>query len=361
MTSSRKQRIVANTSIETSTVRRLAARLEQDIRHRGLGAGDRYMTAMEVGEKFRVSTTTAHRALRVLADRDAVIRRHNRGTFVGPSLGRQPDSQVRMLNVYVLLPEDSGAGSTVCCPEFIDGIRGQMPGTNVQFSFLPSRDDVDYVHELLRSAGTGGQVAGIVAVSCGREVYRLLAEAGSPTVVFGSLYPGDVTLPSIDEDNHEAGRLLMRYLIEKGHRRVALFTPADSRPGDNAFLDGIHEVLQQAALPHGTMVMRSLPHEQATTAAAAKELLGSSNRPTAFIVRAEPITRVVASVAAEMGLDLPEAVEVVFQDQATWPVQRSTTTCWRRWRSRAARWSGRCGTCSGGRPRPKSAGSSSIG
>ena len=64
-----------------SKLERLAVRLEQDIRQRGLYAGDRYLTAPEAANLLDVSAGMAHRAMRVLAQRQMLVRRRNCGTF----------------------------------------------------------------------------------------------------------------------------------------------------------------------------------------------------------------------------------------------------------------------------------------
>ncbi len=56
-------------SISNVRIRRLAQRLEHDIQSRGLGAGDRYMTGVEVSRQLGVSTAMAHRAMSLLVDK----------------------------------------------------------------------------------------------------------------------------------------------------------------------------------------------------------------------------------------------------------------------------------------------------
>src|SRR6185312_4013926 len=77
-----------------STVVQLAEFVARDIQARGLKPGDRYLTTAEIGEQFDVSYATAHRALNILADRDMVIRRQNRGTFVGPRMEEQFSTRI---------------------------------------------------------------------------------------------------------------------------------------------------------------------------------------------------------------------------------------------------------------------------
>ena len=315
---------MTNPHFETSTVGRIAKQLEKDIQNRRLSVGDRYLTANQAAQMLGVSTTTAHRALKLLADQDMVVRQHYRGTFVGPMFKGVQSSQIR--TVHVLTPEDNKSQSVLCSHILIEGIRQQLSGSSVQFNFLPSSDPLQYTRELIDAAKAGGIVVGIIAISCPREVYRLLAKSDLPTVILGSMDKGEEALPSIDVDNWEGGRLLTQYLLDRGHRRIALFSQTTWRPGDNAFLDGVNDALFKAQLPCGAMIFRALPMLESAVTAATRELLELPDRPTAIIIRNDQLPKAITSVANCMGLNAPSDVEVVFVDHATWNVDHSAYT-----------------------------------
>ena len=69
-------------SRNNASAHRLAHRIEADIRSRGLRPGDQYLTAEKAGRALGVSTATASRAMKLMAERDMLIRYRNRGTFV---------------------------------------------------------------------------------------------------------------------------------------------------------------------------------------------------------------------------------------------------------------------------------------
>ena len=114
---------------------------------------------------------------------------------------------------------------------FIAGIRSAIPEINVQFTFVPENDPVAYVRELIDGSRASGQFAGVVAVSCPPEVYRFLAELRVPAVVYGSLYSSELPIASVDIDNCQCGRLLTQYLVDRGHRRMALLMTGGRPPG----------------------------------------------------------------------------------------------------------------------------------
>ena len=58
----------------------MAEKVLADIRHRGLAAGDRYLTTDQVSRMLGVQKATANKALRFLADHELVVRRQPSGT-----------------------------------------------------------------------------------------------------------------------------------------------------------------------------------------------------------------------------------------------------------------------------------------
>ncbi len=311
--------MATSTTNNNSRVHQLAKRLEGDIRRRGLVDGDQYLTAAQAGEMMVVSTTMAQRALRILAEKKILVRRRNAGTFVGPGLEEEGGTIVR--NIHVLLSE--GTDTKLVRPDqLMDGIRAAIPGVGVNFNFMPVGEEIRYVRELLDTSEANRKAMGVVVCRATRDVYRTLAEIGVPTVVFGMLWPGEPSLPSISYDEHEMGRLLTQYLIDRKHRRMALLSH-QGWPGDNDFFDGVSEAFTKAELPHNAMILRAVPHETSIFSAAARDLLEMPDRPTAIIVRGSQFAKIVSQTAESLGLSAPEDVEIVFQDFATKQVEYS--------------------------------------
>ena len=269
--------------IQNANVYDTARRLEADIRQKRLTAGSRYLTAAEAGRMLGVSTATAHRAMALLARRELVVRRRNSGTFVGASFGTPPKRRVRTL--YAILRGAAGDPVEYPFDLFVQGVHRVLNGVNIQVSFLPASERLEYLRELIESAGKAGEVAGLVPISCPREVYRILADTHLPMVIHGTAYLDQENIPSIDVDNREAGRLLTEYLVGRGHRRMALLCAADQLPGDNLFFDGTSEGVTAARLPHNALIVRSIPRDQDTFAVEIQRLLEGDDPPTALIAR----------------------------------------------------------------------------
>lgn len=304
------------TSVNTSKVSRLATRLERDIRSRSLLPGDRYLTAAEAGRMLRVSTASAHRAMATLVDRQLLVRRQRSGTFIGPALRARQAIEIR--NVYVLMMEHQAA-QFLPSDLLIKGIRGAIRGANVQFSFLPPHDAAGFVKNLLERPIRNGEWAGVVPISCDREVYRFLAKSGLPTVVFGSLYSEKDHLSSVDVDNKEMGRLLVKCLTDRGHRRIAVLSNSHGCPGDNYFHDGVNEALTAAGLHPNAVVARYVPDIESSIEQV-RELMADDDRPTGFIARSLRLADVVAQTVSGSSTN-GDDLEIVFQDQTILPVE----------------------------------------
>jgi hypothetical protein len=302
------------TTRKQTSVDHLSERLEEDIRCRGLREGDRYLTAVQAGHLLGVSTATAHRALKRLADQRLVVRRRNRGTFVGQIVGEKHRTEIR--KVFILMPADTQNIKIFRSNLLMAGIFGELADVNIEFGFVPAADHIGYVTRLLRPGNDQEKVVGVVAISCSHETYRCLSEMQVPAVVMGSLYPGTPPLPSVDADHREAGRLIGRHLTTRGHRRIAMLSYTETRPGDAVFHDGLSEALTEAELPHNALLLRNTPREPAAFTAAARAIIDMENRPTAMIVMGLGPADTVADVAEQAGLRIPDDLEIAFRDHA---------------------------------------------
>lgn len=292
------------------TLKDLAQRLERDIRGRGLMPGHRYLTGEESAHLLGTSVATANRALQMLAEQDIVIRRKSSGTFVGPALAREEISAIR--TIVILAPASEKVYASLDFGALIEGLLANVADVaDVRISLVPAERPIEFVKAILEPVHLAGQLAGVVAISGSYDVYQYLGECKYPFVVMGSLYPGQ-SYPAIETDERQAGLLLATYLIERGHRRIAMFSNSETRPGDHHFHDGVSEALTSASLPHSALLFRAPGANPAVLEGQVTELLEMTDPPTAFLAR---LPRWADDIAAIAGRRKPQAqneLEIVF-------------------------------------------------
>ncbi|MBN2294397.1 MAG: GntR family transcriptional regulator [Pirellulales bacterium] len=300
---------MSNAIDEISPINQLVKRLEQDIQRRRLSPGDRYISAAGAGKLLGVSTSTAHRALQLLAERDVVTRYQKRGTFIGPKVIAGTQSDLRV--VHVLL-NDGMDPRRLQSDAFFQGIIRELPEASVQFTTLPSVDPAGFLRKTVCSEQRSEELVGIIAFSCPREVYRFLSDAVVPAVIYGSPYSGNTALPSFDVDNFEAGRLLTEHLLAEGHCRIVVISSAQGRPGENDFLDGITEAITKARMPANTLVVRMVPDEYEVFSDATRQMLESEDDRIAFVTRGREPAKFIDRAVMDFGSEARQRAQVAF-------------------------------------------------
>ncbi len=306
---------VMSSKKESAAVLELAERIVADIRTRRMKVGDRYLTCEEAQRTFRASKGLMNRALRLLGEDDVLDRRQRSGTFIG--FGAPVPSAGAVRTIHVLLPADRRDVFGYPFDMVVRSLCKEVPNASVQFSFVPGRNDVHYVKELVTASQATGQCYGVVSVSGTHDLNSYLAASGVPAVAQSSYDLDENALPAVDLDLREGGRLLAQYLVEQGHSRIALIHAAQPRRGDNEFFDGISEALTAAQLPHNALIYRFVPPGIETIQAETQRLLDSEDPPTAFIGRVGSIARVIAETVSQRNMRIPDDVEVAFIDHAT--------------------------------------------
>ena len=143
------------------------------------------MTSVEAGHLLGVSTATAHKALKVLADRRIVVRKSKSGTFVGPNAGSLEEVGTQI--VFIFATEEKREHTYSQLVPMFHGLDRMMPAAKALLHFVPHIRAEEYLRKMLVATNSYGKVVGAVAMSCPVNVYRFLAEAGVPTIVSGSL------------------------------------------------------------------------------------------------------------------------------------------------------------------------------
>lgn len=295
---------------------KLAETLREDMHRRSLREGDAYLTAAEAGRMLGVSQVMANRAMNVLAGRRLVIRHRRRGTFVGPGFRPGTPKALRVIHVFKGLSRDERQWSRVI-GDCLHGLHKTFPGYQVQSNLLPPHNPAELVRQVFEQFTPDGTLSGVVLLSCPREVQEvaqtLSREHDVPAVSFGTLYPNITSVPSVDHDQFESGRLMAEYLTARGHRRMMLLMKEHWLPGDNRMLSGINRALADAKLYYGALSTRAIPEVATLARTEIAPLLSEDDRPTGIIARSPMFAEAALEVARARAMRVPEDLEIIFE------------------------------------------------
>ncbi len=160
-----------------------------------------------------------------------------------------------------------------------------------------------------------GHVDGVLLVSSHESDHLLasLVAAGVPTVCTGIPLGETASIPTVSVDEVASSRMMTRYLIERGHRRIALITGPNDTPGGRYRLVGFQEEMGDAFDPD---LVEQGSYEQATGDAAMTALLARA--PDIDAVFAASDVMAVGAIAAlrRAGKRVPEDVAVAGFDDS---------------------------------------------
>lgn len=277
---------------------RITIWIERDINIRGLRAGEPYLTAAEVGTALGVSRATADRAMRSLADRQVLVRKQRSGTFVGSGVpGREVGRELE--SVHVLVSVDYLRAAITPVHQIVEALMTALPRARVQLECTPEQDPLPSARRIVEELEGRETRDAVVLIRCPHDVQRLVERSSLPAVVFGSVYPDVERLPSIDIDQHAAGRVVGRYLLDEGFRDVVFFTRDQWRRGDNLLHTGLSQVLAEADVPLDQLEVCSVPPSPTSLAENAERIIAGAESPMAVVCRdhrfAEAIHRAASS------------------------------------------------------------------
>lgn len=261
-----------------------------------------------------VSKVMANRAMNVLAGQRLLVRRRRSGTFIGPALEpKLPGKALRVVHIIKGLAQDERQWTYVI-GDCLHGLHTVLPTFQAQLNVLPRHNPSEMVRQIFNQYSGDGTLAGIVLLSCPREVQEatqeLVRKHRLPVVSFGSLYPNITDIPSVDQDQFEAGRLQAKYLLDRGHRRITLLMRDIWQPGDNLLAEGVNRAMADSGLSYGILSTRSIPEDAALTKAELERLLSLDDRPTGLICRAAMFAETAVEVAGSLSMCIPGDLEI---------------------------------------------------
>ncbi len=274
------------------------------------------VTLKQVAERAGVSIKTVSR----IVNGDAAVNERTRKSVekLIAELNYVPNHAARQMR--------SGASSVIglmtdavaTTPYSVDIIRGaQAALTDKHQTLIIASSDGDAEREdalwdMFRAHG----VASVIYAA----MYHRAQDVGHPMfhgqIILANCYSPDRSQMSIIPDDEDGGYRQARYLLERGHRRIALVTLIESIDATRLRGHGIRRAFAEAGVPFDEALDRRgmigpVGKERMIAFDVARELLAMPDRPTAMICGNDQVAMQVYAAAAHCGVAIPDDLSVI--------------------------------------------------
>lgn len=271
-------------------------------------------TIKDIARKIGKSTTTVSRALHDYDDISPETKRLVRQ--VAAEMGYSPNTLAQRLQkqytdtLALILPTYGPRFSDPFFSEFIAGIGNQAAefGYDLLVSTCPPGEkELD----TYRYNVQGHRVDGFVVVRTRRQDARVdyLRRVHFPFVAFGRV-EGPLDFPLVDENSEYGMSLVVDYLVDLGHKRIACIAPPDDLMFTQFRLKGIRDRLQKSSLKLEDSLIVTGDLTQRDGYQKAQELLDHPEPPTAIIACNDLMAFGAMSAAQERGLQVGKDISI---------------------------------------------------
>jgi LacI family transcriptional regulator len=277
------------------------------------------MNLKDLSQKLGLSPTTVSRALNGYPEvneetRAKVVSAANKYNYK-PNTRAIRLATGRAMAVGHVIPIE--ARHEIVNPIFADFIAGagenySKAGYDLILSIVPDGDEA----RVYREMKSRGNVDGVIVHSPKHDDHRirLLHELGLPFVVHGRATGATLPYAWVDVNNRRAFQRATEFLLDLGHRRIALINGLEFMDfairRRNGYLDALHArgIAADPAMMHSIEMTEGLGYQ------VVRDLLDLPEPPTALLLSSMIIALGARRAIAERGLVLGRDISVIIHD-----------------------------------------------
>ena len=194
-------------------------------------------TEQTLCEEFQAGRQTIRHALSLLQSEKLIDRRQGSGSFIQPAGSPGPVASVRLsiaiITTYI---------SDYIFPSILREMEAVFSRNNSTPLLFATQNQVDKERKILQTLLEMDVLDGILVEGTktgfpnpNLDLYRELIGRKVPLVFFHGNYPELTQALSVLDDNYTGGRMLVDYLYQKGHRRIAGIFKSDDIQGHQRY------------------------------------------------------------------------------------------------------------------------------
>jgi LacI family transcriptional regulator len=277
------------------------------------------MNLKELAKELGLSQTTVSRALNGYPEVAEATRR--RVAEAAERLNYRPNTRARSLAtgrsmaIGHVLPLSTKR--EIMNPIFTDFLAGAgeayfRAGYDCVLSVVNDADEARVYRELAAKGAVDGLI--VQAPRRGDPRIALLKEIGLPFVVHGRASTGDGDYSWIDVNNRRAFQRATEFLVDLGHRRIALINGVETMDFAARRRDGYLKALRERGIESDSELIVADEMTEAFGYVSTRRMRGLGSPPTAIICSSMIIAIGVRRALGDLGLRLARDVSVVVFD-----------------------------------------------
>jgi DNA-binding LacI/PurR family transcriptional regulator len=298
----------------------LARDLAREIARKPMEVGDRLGTEQEIGDRFGLSRVTVRQALDVLEKGGYVLRQRARGTFVARKIESvEPFGLVGDRVLLVCSNEQrrhSDEDSAFCT--VLRAMEQSLARRHFTAQLLTVGQSPRSDRQRLQSVLAQDEPRAALTIGPCLESFADLF-ARIPVVTSCSFYRG--SFPWVGVDIAQVCRDAIAYLLERGHRQIAMLCGSwIDGEAFASFSRGYRQAMAQANIqPDRLLMVHAYPGESLEELAI--ETLSSAQRPTAVFCENSRICQSVIKAASILERRIPDDLSIVGYGQNVIEIQ----------------------------------------
>lgn len=277
------------------------------------------MNLKELSQELGLSQTTVSRALNGYPEVNEATR--NRVRLAAEKHGYHPNARAKGLATgqsmaigHVITKSTSHEMVNPIFGDFISGASEiyAQNGYDMVLSIVDDRDEA----KAYRNLKTKGTVDGIILHGPHLDDPRIahLKSIGLPFLVHGRASHEITDYAWVDVNNRRAFSRATSFLLDLGHRRIALINGLESMDFAARRRDGYLVALAERGIAHDPALMRSAEMTEMYGYGSVQEVMAEPDPPTAFLVSSMISTLGVRRAIEERGLKLGREISVITHD-----------------------------------------------
>ena len=195
--------------------------------------------------------------------------------------------------------------------EFIQAFSEELQANDRTMLIATHNYDLDLEVAIVRSL-LERRIDGVALIGFDHapQPLEMLATRNLPVLAVWN-YASDSDISCVGADNREAGRRVTQYVIDQGHREIALLFPpvvGNDRAGDR--LEGALDALTGAGVEPKPEYLRETAYHVGQAKEVALDLL-SQHRPTVLVCGNDIIAHGAMYACQKMGLSIPGDISII--------------------------------------------------